>query len=172
MRPWQFVIDDTGSVEGIYAFIYCTKWRSGRVSRMPDWLTTLKDKATQLLIKFKTGALVTQWILHIEERESNEIWCHLSRCNNVIPSENYLPAILSMWVSALILNAGFVVFEWKNHIHLMDARLSEIKPSSHLKLVIQTEAVWKVTFTFYCKHSLIEIDWPESRSECAHIRQI
>ena len=108
----------------------------------------------------------------IEERESNVIWCHLSRCNNVIPSENYLPAILSMWVAALILNAGFVVFEWKNHFLLMDARLSRIKPSSHFKLLIQTESVWKVTFTFYCKHSLIEIDWPESRSECAHVRQL
>ena len=30
------VIDDTGSVEGISAFIHCTKCRSGRVSRMPD----------------------------------------------------------------------------------------------------------------------------------------
>ena len=55
------VIDDTGSVEDIHAFIYCTKWRSGRVSRMPDRLTTLKDRATQLLIKYKSGALVTQY---------------------------------------------------------------------------------------------------------------
>ena len=58
------VIDDTVSVEGIYAFIYCTKWRSGQVSRMPDSLThsltTLKDSATQLLIKYKSGALVAQ----------------------------------------------------------------------------------------------------------------
>ena len=60
MRRWQLVIDDTGSEEGICAFIYCTKWKSGRVSRMPDRLTTLKDRNTQLLIKFKTGALVTQ----------------------------------------------------------------------------------------------------------------
>ena len=51
------VIDDTESVEGIYAFIYCTKWRSGKVSQMPDGRTdgltdgqTLKDRATQLLI--------------------------------------------------------------------------------------------------------------------------
>ena len=35
-RRLQLVIGDTGSVEGIYAFIHCTKWRSGRVSRMPD----------------------------------------------------------------------------------------------------------------------------------------
>ena len=52
-----------GSVEDIHAFIYCKKWRFGRVSRMPDGRThsqTLKDRATQLLIKFKTGALVTQ----------------------------------------------------------------------------------------------------------------
>ena len=52
-------VGDTGSVEGIYAFIYCTKWRSGRVSRMPD-RQTLKDRATQLLTKYKSGALVTQ----------------------------------------------------------------------------------------------------------------
>ena len=63
MRRWQLVLDYTGSVEGIYAFIYCTKWRSGQVSRMPDSLTdsqTLKDSATQLLIKYKSGDLITQ----------------------------------------------------------------------------------------------------------------
>ena len=59
MRRWQLVLDYTGSVEGIYAFIYCTKWRSGRVSHMPD-SQTLKDSATQLLTKYKSGALVTQ----------------------------------------------------------------------------------------------------------------
>ena len=32
------VIDDPVSVEGIYAFLYCTKSRSGQVSRMPDSL--------------------------------------------------------------------------------------------------------------------------------------
>ena len=59
MSRWQLVIDDTGSVEDIHAFIYCTKWRSGQVSRMPD-SQTLKDRATQLLTKYKSGALVTQ----------------------------------------------------------------------------------------------------------------
>ena len=59
------VIDDTGSVEGIYAFIYCTKWRSGQVSPMPHSLTTLKDRATQLLIKYKSGALVTQYLVPV-----------------------------------------------------------------------------------------------------------
>ena len=60
MRRWKLAIDYTGSVEGIHAFIYCTKWRSGQVLPMPDRLTTLKDRATQLLIKYKSGALVTQ----------------------------------------------------------------------------------------------------------------
>ena len=54
------VIDNTVSVEGIYAFIYCTKWRSGQVSHsLTDLLThsqTLKDRATQLLIKYKSNA--------------------------------------------------------------------------------------------------------------------
>ena len=36
MRRYQLVIDDTGSVEDIHAFIYCTKWRSGQVLPMPD----------------------------------------------------------------------------------------------------------------------------------------
>ena len=58
------MIDDTGLVEGMHAFIDCTKWRSGQVLPMPygltHSLTTLKDRATQLLIKYKSGALVTQ----------------------------------------------------------------------------------------------------------------
>ena len=44
-------IDVIGSVEDIDDFIYCTKWRSGQVLPMPHSLTTLKDRATQLLIK-------------------------------------------------------------------------------------------------------------------------
>ena len=62
MRRLQLVIDDTGSVEDIHAFIYCKMWRFGQVSPMPDRLTDshMEDSATQLLIKFKTGALVTQ----------------------------------------------------------------------------------------------------------------
>ena len=57
------VIDDTGSEVGIYAIIYCTKRRSGQVLPMPDRLTDsqMKDRATQLLIKYKSGALVTQY---------------------------------------------------------------------------------------------------------------
>ena len=57
------VIDDTGSVEDIHAFIYCKKWRFGQVSPMPDRQTDsqTKDSATQLLIKYKSGALVTQY---------------------------------------------------------------------------------------------------------------
>ena len=57
------VIDDTGSVEDIRAFIYCKKWRSGQVLLMRYGRTdglTLKDRATQLLIKYKSGALITQ----------------------------------------------------------------------------------------------------------------
>ena len=56
----SLVIDYTGSVEGIYAIIYCTKWRSGQVSWIPYSMTTLKDSATQLLKKYKSGALATQ----------------------------------------------------------------------------------------------------------------
>ena len=63
MRRWKLAIDYTGSVEGIYAFIYCTKWRSGQVLPMPH--SQRKDRATQLLIKYKSGALVTQlFVIH------------------------------------------------------------------------------------------------------------
>ena len=57
------VIDDTGSVEDIHAFIYCKKWRFGQVLPMPDRLTDsqCKDRATQLLTKYKSGALVTHF---------------------------------------------------------------------------------------------------------------
>ena len=62
MRRKQLVIDDTGSVEDIHAFIYIAQ--SGDLDRcyrcLTDRLTTLKDSATQLLIKYKSGALVTQ----------------------------------------------------------------------------------------------------------------
>ena len=58
MRQKQLVIDDTGSVEGILA-------QSGDQDRYHGCLTdglTLKDSATQLLIiKYKCGALVTQY---------------------------------------------------------------------------------------------------------------
>ena len=67
------VIDDTGSVEGIDAFIFCTKWRSGQVSRMLYGLTdsqTLKDRATQLLIKYKAGTLSNQ-IMTLTKPDSN-----------------------------------------------------------------------------------------------------
>ena len=63
MRRWQLVIDDTGSVEGISTLIYCIKRRFVQVLPMPYGLThshTLKDSATQLLIKYKSGALLTQ----------------------------------------------------------------------------------------------------------------
>ena len=59
-----------GAVEGIYAFIYCKKWRFGQVLPMPYGRThwqTLKDRATQLLIKYKSGALVTQYPKSLKE---------------------------------------------------------------------------------------------------------
>ena len=68
------VIDDTGSVEDIHAFIYCTKWRSGQVLPMADRLTDsqMKDRATQLLIKYKSGALVMSCqIKHISNVRSS-----------------------------------------------------------------------------------------------------
>ena len=68
------VIYDTGSVEDIHAFIYCKKWRSGQVLPMADRLTDsqMKDRAAQLLIKYKSGALVTQSLL--QRRQAEDIW--------------------------------------------------------------------------------------------------
>ena len=46
-------IAQSGDLEGCHACL--THWLT------VHWLTTLRDRATQLLIKFKTGALVTQF---------------------------------------------------------------------------------------------------------------
>ena len=57
------VIVDTGPVEDIHAFILLQKvkiWIGVTDASRTDSLTTLKDRATQLLIKYKSGALVTQ----------------------------------------------------------------------------------------------------------------
>merc|ERR1712004_179033 len=78
----EAVIDDTGSEEGIYAFIYCTKWRSGQVLPMPEGRThpQLIDRATQLLIKYKSGALVTQLqsyqVSVIDKKCQRSDWSH------------------------------------------------------------------------------------------------
>ena len=56
------VIDDTGSVECVYKCLYILHkveiWTG--VKDATHSLTTLKDRATQLLIKYKSGALATQ----------------------------------------------------------------------------------------------------------------
>ena len=54
-------------VEGIYAFMYCTKWRSGQVLPMPYSLTTLKYRATQFFIKYTSGALETNLAMLINQ---------------------------------------------------------------------------------------------------------
>ena len=60
-RRQQLVIDDTGSVEDIHAFIYA---KSGDLDRCYRCLTDSqsKDRAAQLLTKYKSGALVTQCV--------------------------------------------------------------------------------------------------------------
>ena len=52
----KLIIDVTGPVEGIFAFIYWTEWRSGQVLLMPHSLTdwqTLKERVTQLLMSIR-----------------------------------------------------------------------------------------------------------------------
>ena len=46
---------------------------------LTDWLTTLKDRATQLLIKFKTGALVTQQTIFRAVTALGRIWDFFSK---------------------------------------------------------------------------------------------
>ena len=52
----------------LHAFIYCTKWRFGQVLLMPDSLThrlKIALLSTQLLTKYKSGALVTQCMFFV-----------------------------------------------------------------------------------------------------------
>ena len=74
------VIDDTVSVEGIF------KDLDRCHACLTDSLTTLKDRATQLLIKYKSGALVTQYqVLPIlaPSRKAK----HKGKCPNHTPEE-------------------------------------------------------------------------------------
>ena len=58
MRRWQLVIDDTGSVEGNNAFIYCAKLRFDQVLPMPGSLTHRKKVQQNNLLKSCMGSLV------------------------------------------------------------------------------------------------------------------
>ena len=52
-----------------------TKWRSGQVLPMP-YSQTLKDRATQLLTKNKSGALVTQLLRQYKALGWVGLHCH------------------------------------------------------------------------------------------------
>ena len=54
---------------------------------LTDWLTTLKDRATQLLIKYKSGALVTQWALTDHEIYYIKIELDLRKFSNGLFSD-------------------------------------------------------------------------------------
>ena len=58
MRRWQLVIDDTGSVEGNNAFIYCAKLRFDQVLPMPGSLTHRQKVQQNNLLKSCMGSLV------------------------------------------------------------------------------------------------------------------
>ena len=62
MGRWQLVIDYTG----LYILHRVEIWTGVMDALRTDSLTTLKDRATQLLIKYKSGALVTQYLLVID----------------------------------------------------------------------------------------------------------
>ena len=61
------VIDDVYWVSRGHSCLYISQkveiWTGVTDDSLADSLTTLKDRATQLLIKYKSGALVTQLLL-------------------------------------------------------------------------------------------------------------
>ena len=63
-------IEQSGDLDRCYGCL--THW-------LTHWLTTLKDRATQLLIKYKSGALVTQCLqVTVSESELEESWRELN----------------------------------------------------------------------------------------------
>ena len=89
----------------MHAFIGCTKWRSGQVLRMPYSLThsqTLKDSATQLLIKYKSGALVTQFAHLCFGMHVKDSWPLQVQMNKEFQkrSENSMERLLLPWLDA------------------------------------------------------------------------
>ena len=98
-------IEDTGPVEGIDAFIYCTKWRSGQVLPMPCGRTdrlTLKDRATLLLIKYKSGALVTQFFKSAVSKESVGLMCLFWFYIRKSKEHNLMDYLATAWCPAWI----------------------------------------------------------------------
>ena len=78
---------------------------------MPDRLTTLKDSATQLLIKYKSGALVTQKVIPTSFcSSSNAVHCSLAvrNCKEVV---DYLQVLNSCCLLLLTSLHQYVHFE-------------------------------------------------------------
>ena len=100
MRLWQLEIDDTGSEEGMPLYIA----QSGDLDRCYRCLTdsqTLKYRATQLLIKYNGGALVTQYCFNNSFGAEMGWICMFARPNS--------PKILTFFVKYFVpttLNVG------------------------------------------------------------------
>ena len=101
-------IAKSGDLEGCHACL--THW-------LTDWLTTLKDSATQLLIKFKSGALVTQLHHHRYHQD------HHCLGHPPPPQSNAVSIILTLkggsltWTRTHLRSSWFVFF--KDHLLLL-----------------------------------------------------
>ena len=96
-------IAQSGDLEGCHACL-------------TDRLTTLKDRATQLLIKFKTGALVTQFI----------------DCSSTGPKKSDERVVCNMCGNKCFPMKDFVVFILDSYHQCYDKRLSLFE--NHLTL--------------------------------------
>ena len=87
MRRQQLAIDDTGSVEGVYDFMYCTKWRSGQVLLMPYGLThSLTDPAPSLIANIMKISVfgdpsLSCKTMHSCAFKAKYLWLHIFRCH-------------------------------------------------------------------------------------------
>ena len=83
---YPHVSDLPGLLLCLYILHLVEIWTGVTHAWLTDWLTTLKDRATQLLIKYKSGALVTQYLFAKAEKISFQVqpvWLFLEMSTQV-----------------------------------------------------------------------------------------
>ena len=109
---WWYWPAGSVSVEGMYAFIYWTKWTSRQVLPMTYSLTDRlwKKRATQLLIKYKSGALVTQYVHCSFQSVLNRFLRHGLAVPTIwLTAEIIWPLLVASWVLSVSRFVHFLI---------------------------------------------------------------
>ena len=136
--------------------------KSGDLDRcyrcLTHWLTTLKDRATQLLIKYKSGALVTQfvWVTpmphSLTDRQRKKVLLKILRNRSGAPVTQRKKKKLTLsGMSSPQLNGSWISLFWQNLIVATEYWLKEV--------YIAQCADWVVSFPSKLRHILKFVSW-------------